>query len=144
MRFEREPVHGPDSCHQHQQDPPSNANIKRLKPVEIRDTFALGYRRRGIVDDISAACGKHDFHMDKSDGKLLRRERAGGEQLVKVRRGNYLWTVGASCKQVFQDSSKEARTVYFEFKPRDVEEMGRGTERAKKMHRLPRQSLCAV
>jgi hypothetical protein len=31
---------------------------------------------------------------------------------VEVRRGYHLWAVRAAGKQMFQDSSKEARTVY--------------------------------
>jgi hypothetical protein len=67
------------------------------KPVEICNIFALGYRGgRGVVDDLAGARSEHDLHMDESDGQFSRIERAGGEQFVKVRRGYYLWAVGAA------------------------------------------------
>lgn len=54
---------------------------------------------------------KHDFHVDKSDGKLSRLERPCGEQFVKVSRGYYFRAFGPTREQMFQDASKEARTV---------------------------------
>lgn len=87
------------------------------RPIEKCDSFALGYCGRAAVDDLAAARGEHDFHVDERDGQLLGCERARGEELVEVRRGYYLWAVGAAREQMFQDSGKEARPVCVRIKP---------------------------
>ena len=63
-------------------------------------------------------CGEHDFHVDKGDGQFLRLERPCGEQFVKVCRGYYFRAFGTTCEQMFQDASKEARTVCGQIKPK--------------------------
>lgn len=54
---------------------------------------------------------KHDFHVDKGDGQLLRLERPCAEQFMKVSRSYYFRTIGTAREQMFHDASKEARTV---------------------------------
>lgn len=94
-----------------------NRVLQENRPIEISDIFGLGNCSGGgaVGDDLAVTSGEHDLHVDKGDGQplTLRIERAaaGREELVEVRCGYYLWAVGAAPKQMFQDPSKEARTV---------------------------------
>ena len=110
MRLKRESPHGPISCRQ-QSLPLKLAQLSGGQPIEECDAVTLGYRRRAVVDDLATMCGKHNFHVNKGNGQPLRLERPCGEQFVKVSRGYYFRAFGTTREQMFQDASKEARTV---------------------------------
>jgi hypothetical protein len=111
--------------------PPQMARVSENELIEERNAVALGYRGRAVVYDLAVGRGKHDLHVNKGDGQFLRIERSGGKQLVKVSRGYYLWAVGAAREQMFQDSSKETRTVCVRIESQTVRKEEGVSERGK-------------
>lgn len=65
-----------------------------------------------MPDDVPAAIGKHDFHMDERDRKEVHVHEAGTEDFVEVCRSDDFGAVFATSEKALDDAAEKPRTIW--------------------------------